>query len=110
MGLWNIQELSKHLGIKSKTLYAWTRQGKIPFVKIHGLVRFRPDEIETWLESFQKDGEDAKPIAHVINRKGKGQDYIHALITKISKSGYNPGCGETRPKSSPKKEKNNGAV
>lgn len=110
MGLMNIQELSQYLGIKPATLYAWTNQGKIPFVKIHRLVRFRPEEIETWLESFQKGGEDNKPIAPAIKRKGKNQDYIHALITKISKSGYNPSCGETRPKSSPKKEKNNGAI
>lgn len=55
MTLWDVKELSKQLSIKPSTLYAWASHGKIPHVKIHGLIRFRPEEIESWLVSFRKE-------------------------------------------------------
>lgn len=53
MGFWNIKDLSKYLNIKTSTIYAWTAQGKIPHIKIHGLIRFKPEEIDAWLETFR---------------------------------------------------------
>ena len=48
--LYNISDLSEKLGVKKSTLYQWIHQRKIPYVKIGGLVKFRPSEIEKWLE------------------------------------------------------------
>ena len=50
----DIKELSQYLTIKQATLYAWAAQEKIPRVKIHGLLRFRRDEIDQWVEGFRK--------------------------------------------------------
>ena len=50
---WDVQALSAHLNIKPSTLYAWAAQGRIPSLKIHGLVRFNRTEIQRWLESFR---------------------------------------------------------
>ena len=55
MDFWDVKDLSKYLKIKSSTIYAWTAQGKIPHIKIHGLVRFKPEEIDTWLETFRSN-------------------------------------------------------
>ena len=49
--LCTIKELAAELSINPSTLYAWAAQGRIPCVKLHGLVRFRREEIERWVES-----------------------------------------------------------
>jgi excisionase family DNA binding protein len=49
-----VKQLSNLLNIKGSTLYAWVGGEKIPYIKIHGLVRFRQDEIDEWVKSFQK--------------------------------------------------------
>ena len=49
-----IKDLSRYLNIKTPTLYAWVGGEKIPYIKIHGLVRFRQEEIDEWVESLRK--------------------------------------------------------
>jgi excisionase family DNA binding protein len=49
--LLTVQELAQLLHVKAATLYAWAAQGKIPSLKLHGLLRFRQDEIDQWLET-----------------------------------------------------------
>ena len=45
-----LEELSKILGVKKATLYAWVSKKKIPFIKLSArLVRFRESEIQDWL-------------------------------------------------------------
>lgn len=54
---WDIRELSVYLHVKPSTLYAWAGQGRIPCLKIHGLLRFHREDIERWIESFRIHGE-----------------------------------------------------
>ena len=42
-------ELSEHLAVPKATIYSWVRRGDIPFVKLGGVVRFDPEEINDWL-------------------------------------------------------------
>lgn len=100
MSLWDVKELSRYLSIKPSTLYAWVSQGKIPHVKIHGLIRFRPEEIESWLVSFREE----RVKVPSMSSKGQGHASIDALIARAKREGYNPHRGETRPLSSLKKE------
>jgi len=44
------QELSDVLSISIETVYAWTSQKRIPFIKMGRLVRFNADEVNKWLE------------------------------------------------------------
>jgi excisionase family DNA binding protein len=86
--LQTIKEVATRLQIKPSTLYAWAAQERIPCLKIHGLVRFRKDEIVR-TRAFDID--------HVIARAKRGA--------------YNPRHGETRLRSSPiGKEDADGAV
>ena len=55
-----ISQVSNLLNIKPSTLYAWVSQGKIPHVKIHGLIRFQSEDIQQWLTSFH--AQKAKPL------------------------------------------------
>ncbi len=45
------KELSEYLGISLQTIYEWTSQRKIPFVKLSRLVKFDVAEIDAWMKS-----------------------------------------------------------
>ena len=44
------QELSGVLNISIETVYAWTSQKRIPYIKMGRLVRFNADEVNKWRE------------------------------------------------------------
>ena len=102
----DIKELSRYLNIKPSTLYAWVAQDKIPHVKIHRLIRFKVEEMETWVESFKRDPSPQPSLVF----KNKSHGDVDALIARAKREVYNPRQGETRPISSPRKGDNDGIV
>ena len=101
--LLTIKDLAEQLRIKPSTLYAWASQSKIPCVRIHGLIRFRPEEIEGWLIGFAKN----RPA--LPDYKKRGGD-IDEIIAAAKRAIYNPRHGETGPALSPRKGGVNGAL
>ena len=51
INLVTVKELSKFIGIKGSTLYAWAEKRMIPFIKLNGLLRFDTDEVMEWVKS-----------------------------------------------------------
>ncbi len=47
--LWNANDVSKFLKCSVKHIYNLVWKDEIPFVKIGGLLRFRKEQLETWL-------------------------------------------------------------
>ena len=41
------------LGLHPQTLYRWTRQGKLPSVKMGGAVRIDPGQLAEWVKERQ---------------------------------------------------------
>lgn len=55
-GLMDTEGLSNYLGVPESWVYRRTAKGHpdpLPFVKVGGLLRFRPSEIEAWLEAHR---------------------------------------------------------
>ena len=48
--LLTIDELSEILKTKEKTIRQWVYQGRIPSIKMNGLLRFAAMEIDSWLK------------------------------------------------------------
>ena len=94
--LLTIKDLSACLNIPRSTLYAWVHQGKIPFYKIHGLIRFRLKAIVRWLKTFYR--EEAKALPRKLGVTDHGD--LDTLIARAKREVYNSSHGETRPKSS----------
>ena len=94
--LLTVKELSAELHIKASTLYVWASQGKIPCVRIHGLIRFRPEEIDAWVAGFQRS---QAPVPS-SSRTRKGSVDIETLIASAKRAVYTSGHGDTRPRSS----------
>ena len=40
MTLLTVKDMATRLQVKEKTIYAWASQGKIPCVKVNGVIRF----------------------------------------------------------------------
>ena len=105
--LCTIKELAKALSINPSTLYAWAAQGRIPCIKIHGLVRFRRDDIDRWVESFKVK---EPPIALKAAPRGP-RTSLDDLIARAKGQAYNSRPRGNQTQSSPiGKETMDGAV
>jgi excisionase family DNA binding protein len=104
--LLTVREVSKLLQIKPSTLYAWAAQRRIPCFKLHGLVRFRREEIDQWLESCHAPSE-VKAVQPIQRRAVD----LSRVIARAKRAAYNSRHGEARHRSSPiGKEAADGAV
>jgi len=97
--LLTIKELSSQLNIKQSTLYLWAKQGKIPCQKIHSLIRFDPDAIAVWLQSFEGSYPDS-----TFPRPGPSTQDVDQLIEAAKRAVYTSGHGETSTPSPTRKE------
>ena len=48
---WKVQEVAAVLQISVQTVYRYVAEGEIPCHKVFKSVRFKPSEIERWVES-----------------------------------------------------------
>jgi excisionase family DNA binding protein len=101
------QQISHYLQIKISTIYAWVAQGKIPFIKIHGVIRFQKDEIDCWVETFRKK---IPQLPFPLQLKKQTHQDINAVIARAKQGVYNAIRGETKPESAQRKEIKDGAV
>ncbi len=89
--LLTVSALSQRLQIKPSTLYAWASQGKIPYRKIHGLVRFDPTEIDRWLASFSP----SQSVPPQVRTRRADHTDLAQLIASAKRAVYTAGHGET---------------
>jgi len=54
----NINEASQYLGFAVHTIYGWTSQRRIPFVKIGGRIPFDKQRLDRWIEQFESEPEE----------------------------------------------------
>ena len=94
--LWTVKDLAQRLQVKPSTLYAWASHGKIPFRKIHGLVRFDPREIDCWLSSFSPP----QSVPPQIGTRRADHSDLDRVIASAKRAVYTSSHGETRPRSS----------
>jgi excisionase family DNA binding protein len=69
------KELALYLNLKDKTVYLLVSTGRIPHYRIGKLIRFRQDEIDSWMQTKK-----AKPLKEQVD--------------KIARSFYNPPEGK----------------
>ncbi|MGD9852467.1 MAG: helix-turn-helix domain-containing protein [Nitrospirales bacterium] len=106
--LWTIATLSTYLQIKASTLYAWVAQGKIPALRIHGLIRFDPKDIQGWLQQWRE------PSSQIKDRMSHGPSLaldLDQLIARVKTDVYTARQGKPdRQLSPPAKGGNHGAL
>ncbi len=103
LSMLTIKQVSAWLNIKESTLYLWVSQNKIPYRRIHGLVRFEPEAIHAWLKSFGTNS--VKPFPLPTHQETCDVDQ---LIEAAKSEGYTR-HGETITPSPRTKEEQHGA-
>ena len=83
---WDIRQLANYLNVKPATLYAWAAQGKIPSLKLHGLLRFRQDEIDQWLETCRVVSRPPVPLPK--KRRPPPLHNVDVLIERAKRAAY----------------------
>jgi excisionase family DNA binding protein len=48
--LWTAEDVARHLRCSRSAVYAWAERCEIPCRRLGGLLRFRPSEIEAWVD------------------------------------------------------------
>lgn len=89
--LWTVKDIVQQLQLKPSTVYAWAAQGRIPALKIHGLLRFRPEEVAQWVESFRHSG----PASISASSRHVVHNDITELIARARREVYSARHGET---------------
>ena len=56
--LLTVREVSNFLNVPKSYIYWLTHQKKIPFIKIHGILRFRKAALDQWLKAQERRGKD----------------------------------------------------
>jgi len=46
-----VDEVAQYLSVNPSTIYRWVRDRQIPYVPMHGLIRFIETEIDEWMSS-----------------------------------------------------------
>ena len=98
MRLLTVKDMAVRLQVKDKTVYAWATQGKIPALKLNGVIRFDGDAIERWLQSCQVATE--RPTGSVKTWRTGSVHNVDHLIENAKRAVYTQ-RGETRPIASP---------
>lgn len=56
------EEIAEFLGVKKSTIYHWTHQEYIPYVKLGNFVRFEMEAIEDWIRKRSKAGRGTQNV------------------------------------------------
>jgi excisionase family DNA binding protein len=57
--LWDVKRVARYLDVTERTVYGKLQKGEIPAIRVGGRWRFRPEEIEAWLDE-QRAGAAAR--------------------------------------------------
>ena len=107
MTLLTVKDMATQLQVKDKTIYAWASHGKIPCVKVNGVIRFDAREIEQWLQKCHVPV--GVPCTSSVSKRRGSATSVDSLIESAKRAVYNS-RGETRPVASPYgRERTNGA-
>lgn len=78
-----IDEVSEYLNLKKSTLYSLVGTGELPHYRIGRLIRFKRDDVETWMEGHRKEAIDTNKKARtVLKAITKPRMDIHTLVKK----------------------------
>jgi excisionase family DNA binding protein len=60
-------ECADLLALNLSTIYALVHQQRIPHVKLGRALRFRPEDIERWVQSQAKEARDVRAECTLVN-------------------------------------------
>ena len=83
--LMTAKQVANLLNCRTSSVYAWANAGKIPALKLNGILRFDPMEIDIWVQQSKIEPTDPEKSASKILRSKKHLD-IDALVSNAIES------------------------
>jgi len=116
--LMTIKDLSNYMNIKAKTIYAKVESGEIPHYKIGGLIRFKKEEIDKWLDGCRNGHKPEAGLQQIKKNRKKSSSLIKNhfdkivgnIIEKETNKYYYTGNGKSDRIEGHSKEVNNGSI
>ncbi len=62
--LHDVPEVAAILRVTPSTIYTWTRQGQLPYVRVGRLIRFTPEQITEFLARSGTAGKATEALNH----------------------------------------------
>jgi len=62
MGLFTTETLADYLQVSPHTVRREREAGRLPFIRIRDLIRYRPEDVESYLANQAQDRYDARPL------------------------------------------------
>lgn len=77
------KDVAKLLNCKPSSVYSWAKEGKIPAIKLNGLLRFELKEIEEWINKNKLNASPVKlrTIAKTVSTAGKVN--VDDILSKV---------------------------
>jgi excisionase family DNA binding protein len=107
MALLTIQDVAQWLTVKPSTLYAWVAQGKMPALKLQGVIRFRRADLDAWLEGCQIQ---RPSTSHPADPRPRSRDDVDALIATAKAEVYTLSRGKPDQDRATRKGETHGSV
>ena len=105
---WDIKDLSIYLKVKVKTLYAMTSD--IPHYRVGKLIRFRKQEIDSWMENKKINDIQRTNKSRKIKTSIPIDKMVRKAIDQSNDEDYNPYHGKSDRIEGPRKEITNGSI
>lgn len=77
------KDVARLLNCKPSSLYAWAKEGKIPAIKLNGLLRFDPREIEEWINNNKINASPVKGRTIVKTVRTVGKTDVDDIVSKV---------------------------
>jgi len=55
-------QIAEYLGVRKSTIYQWTHEGYIPYVKLGKFVRFKEHEVKDWILAHSSKGRNCRRL------------------------------------------------
>ena len=81
-GIFDHSELSEYVNMKRSTLYSMVESGEIAHYRVGRLIRFRKQDIDTWMESHRREGINVDRKAKGILKAVKSPVDINSIVKK----------------------------
>jgi len=63
LGLYTTETLADYLQVSPHTVRREREAGRLPFVRIRDLIRYRPEDVEAYLQCQAHDGQEIRTFA-----------------------------------------------
>jgi len=101
-GFWSIEQVCQYLNIKRSAVYSLVESGSIPFYRIGRLLRFKPDDVKSWMETRRSEEIDvskrAKKILKIVTTPRIDVDrLVKKSIAETKQNLYTPHHDHGKP-------------